>query len=121
MWPCRAGSGGLGRGRGPLTIVDPRHGGHPEVGAVLIIESVAVPIYRVMEVRIIPIQEREPEGVGSEGKVQGVGRARLSEPCVSRSPTMCQCSAGGLARAPSVTPWGINTTSQKRKYRLKVT
>lgn len=38
-----------------LTIVDPRHRRHPEVGAVLAIEGVAVPIYGVVEVRVIPI------------------------------------------------------------------
>lgn len=40
-----------------LTIFDPRHRRHPEVRAVLAIESVAVPIHRVMKVRVIPIQE----------------------------------------------------------------
>lgn len=37
-----------------LTIVDSRHGGHPEIGVVLVVESVAVPVHRVMEVRVIP-------------------------------------------------------------------
>lgn len=50
-----------------LTIFDPRHGRHPEVRVVLAIESVAVPIYRVVKVRVIPVQEREK--VGSERKV----------------------------------------------------
>lgn len=49
-----------------LTVVDPRHRRHPEVGVVLAIERVAVSIYRVVEVRIIPIQEGE--GVGSQRK-----------------------------------------------------
>lgn len=35
------------------TVVDPGHGGHPEVGAVLVVESVAVSIHRVVEMRVI--------------------------------------------------------------------
>lgn len=68
--------GGQGRGKaemevgdrgdeGQLTIVDPRHGRHPEVRAVLVVESVAVPIHWVVEVRVITIQERE-SGVREE-------------------------------------------------------
>lgn len=45
--------------KGLLTIFDPRHGRHPEVRVVLAIESVAVPIYRVVKVGVIPIRERE--------------------------------------------------------------
>ena len=47
-----------------LTIFDPRHRRHPEVRVVLAIESVAVPIHRVVKVRVIPIQEK----VGSQGQ-----------------------------------------------------
>lgn len=38
-----------------LTIVNPRHRRHPEVGVVLAIEGVAVPIHWVVEVRVIPM------------------------------------------------------------------
>lgn len=41
-------------GLGLLTIVDSRHGRHPETGVVLVVESVAVPIYGVVELRVIP-------------------------------------------------------------------
>lgn len=37
-----------------LTIVDSRHGGHPEIGVVLVVESVAVPVHGVVEARVIP-------------------------------------------------------------------
>lgn len=37
-----------------LTIVDSRHGRHPEIGVVLVIESVAVPVHGVVELGIIP-------------------------------------------------------------------
>lgn len=50
-----------------LTIFDPGHRRHPEVRAVLAIESVAVPIHRVVKVRVIPIQETKK--VGSRRKV----------------------------------------------------
>ena len=67
MWAHRAAEGmGLGLRSGQRTVVDPGHGGHPEVGAVLVVESVAVSIHRVVEMRVIPIQERE-RGVRGEG------------------------------------------------------
>lgn len=72
-----------GRSENLLTIFDPRHGRHPEVRVVLAIESVAVPIYRVVKVGVIPIQDREK--AGSERKV-GAGepeRAGLSVTFVS--------------------------------------
>lgn len=78
MWAHRAAER-LGLRSGQRTVADTGHGGHPEVGAVLVVESVAVSIHRVVEVRVIPIQERG----GSDGKVQGSGRATLSEPFVS--------------------------------------
>ena len=65
MWAHRAAEG-LGLGSGQRTVVDPGHGGHPEVGAVLVVESVAVSVHRVVKVRVIPIQERERE-VRGEG------------------------------------------------------
>lgn len=47
-------SGKASWGRKLLTIVDSRHGRHPEIGVVLVVESVAVPIHGVVELRIIP-------------------------------------------------------------------
>lgn len=49
---------GQSGGQELLTIVDSRHGGHPEIGVVLVVESVAVPVHGVVEVRVIPDGKR---------------------------------------------------------------
>lgn len=56
----RQGSGRAGAEAGTegpmalLTVVDPRHGRHPEVGVVLVVERVAIPIHRMVEKREVP-------------------------------------------------------------------
>lgn len=60
--------GGGNRNRKLLTIVDPGHGRHPEFGVVLVIESVAIAIHGVVEVRVIPLGERERERESMQGQ-----------------------------------------------------
>ena len=75
MWAHRAAER-LGLRSGQRTVADTGHGGHPEVGAVLVVESVAVSIHRVVEVRVIPIQE----GGGQRGRCRGQGEQHFQSP-----------------------------------------
>lgn len=83
-----------------LTIVDPRHRRHPDVGVVLAIKSVAVSIYRVVEVRVIPVQEGEREGLQRKGVKEGGTYRAFCFLVIYYVPTVCK---------------GIISTAQKRK------
>lgn len=110
MWAHRAAEG-LGLGSGQHTVVDPGHGGYPEVGAVLVVESVAVSVHRVVEVRVIPIQKRE-RGVRREGAgVRGSTFRALRFLITYYVWAWCW----SLTQALSL---GIIPTSQERKHRL---
>lgn len=109
MWAYRAAER-LGLGSGQRTVVDPGHGGHPEVGAVLVIESVAVSIHRVVEVRVIPIQERER---GLRGEGAGVRESKTFRALCFLITYYVQTRCWSLTQALSL---GIIPTSQERKH-----
>lgn len=100
---CTARGRGWGRGQGWRTVVDPRHEGHPEVGGVLVVERVAVPIHRVVEVGVIPMQERE-SGVRGES-AGGQGEEDFQSPLFPDHLLCANTVLGALPTSPQSLHW----------------